>query len=160
MKCLMCLVDSTQRGPFLGGWLDSVLALLKCVVWAMRVFWISGNQTMHGSTGGLYSIRCFDIFDLRFIITGNKIEVFTGFCLGKKSTNIERLRFGGMFWCLHVFCLLSKADMIMHHAAHGPKIQEGLWTCCGLGKRRIQWNYVQQSSRRSCDLIMFIYIYI
>ena len=52
---------------------------------------------MHGSTGGLYSIRCFDIFDLRFIITGNKIEVFTGFCLGKKSTNIERLRFGGMF---------------------------------------------------------------
>lgn len=26
MQCLMCLVDSTQRGPFLGGWLDSVLA--------------------------------------------------------------------------------------------------------------------------------------
>lgn len=32
---------------------------------------------MHGSTGGLYYIRCFDIFDLRFIITGNKIEVFS-----------------------------------------------------------------------------------
>ena len=30
--------------------------------------------------------------------------------------------------CLHVFCSLSEADMIMHHAAHGPKIQEGLWT--------------------------------
>lgn len=41
--------------------------------------------------------------------------VFTGFCLGKKSTNVERLRFGGMFASV-LFVERGRHD----HASCGP----------------------------------------
>ena len=151
---------NTARALF-GRLVGSVLAYSDELYGLWEVFWSSSNQTMQGSTGGLHYIRLLlnILFDLRFIITDNKkwCIYILGFVWER---NEQILKGWDLAECLHVFCSLSEADMIMHHAAHGPKIQEGLWTCCGLGKRRIQWNYVQQSSRRSCDLIIFIYIYI
>lgn len=113
---------------------------------------------MHGSTGGLYSIRCFDIFDLRFIIIGNKIEVFSIYWVlfGKEINKCWKVE----IWrnvCKCVVCWARQTwSCIMRPMGQRSRRVRGHF--CGLGKRRIHWNYVQQSSRRSCDLIKYSYI--